>query len=265
MKAVIVGCGRVGAELAEMFESGGYDVIILDQSTRAFDRLPDGFQGTAVRGDGTDEDTLRRAGAEEADVFISMTEGDNRNVMAAQLASEVLGARKVIAKINDPLRAKAYASLGIATLCRTSLMRDAVAGYLEQPVSGDPGVYPPSGQHPGARHDGRRLLEEVASSPIDLGAAPGEMATTGGAADDTDREEPGSDTPSPGAPEAGAGAGDADGQNSEAATEPAQGRERVASSVAKGNAPSDATGNMPSETPSDPTAQRSGASRAEEV
>jgi trk system potassium uptake protein len=177
MKAVIVGCGRVGAELAELFESGGYDVIILDKSTRAFDRLPDTFRGAAVRGDGTDEDTLRRAGAANADVFISMTEGDNRNVMAAQLAAEVLGARRVIAKINDPLRAGAYASLGIATLCRTTLMRDAVAEYVGLPISGLPGISLPTGQHPGGEH--HDVGEE---EPILLGAGPGEMAFAGGAA-----------------------------------------------------------------------------------
>ena len=75
-------------------------------STTAFDRLPGDFKGTAVRGDGTDEDTLRRAGAEAADLFIALTEGDNRNVMSAQLATEALDAQQVIAKINDPLRAE---------------------------------------------------------------------------------------------------------------------------------------------------------------
>ena len=180
MKAVIVGCGRVGAELAELFESGGYDVIILDVSTGAFDRLPDTFQGAAVRGDGTDEDTLRRAGAEDADVFIAMTEGDNRNVMAAQLASEVLGARRVIAKINDPLRAKAYSSLGIGTMCRTMLMRDAVAGYIGMAVSGDPGIYPPTGQHHGGEHHEPVSESDEDRSAIDLGTQPGEMATAGG-------------------------------------------------------------------------------------
>jgi trk system potassium uptake protein TrkA len=186
VKAVIVGCGRVGGELAELLESGGYDVIILDISTRAFDRLPDTFRGAAVRGDGTDEDTLRRAGAEDADVFIAMTEGDNRNVMAAQLASEVLGARRVIAKINDPLRAKAYASLGIGTLCRTVLMRDAVAGYVGLPISGDPGIYPPTGQHHGGEH--HDTLAETAGdrSTIDLGAEPGEMAIAGGGSPPTE-------------------------------------------------------------------------------
>jgi trk/ktr system potassium uptake protein len=186
VKAVIVGCGRVGAELAELFESGGYDVIILDTSTRAFDRLPDTFRGAAVRGDGTDEDTLRRSGAEDADVFIAMTEGDNRNVMAAQLASEVLGARRVIAKINDPLRAKAYASLGIGTLCRTMLMRDAVAGYVGMAISGDPGIYPPTGQHHGGEHHEPVSESDEESSPIDLGAEPGEMAIVGGGPESTE-------------------------------------------------------------------------------
>ena len=147
MKTVIVGCGRVGAELAEVFDRANHEVIVLDTSTRAFDRLPGTFRGSAVRGDGTDEDTLRRAGAEDADVFLAMTEGDNRNVMAAQMAAEALGARQVIAKINDPLRASAYADLGIATLCRTVLMADAVTGYLGMPTTGTPGIQRPTSGH----------------------------------------------------------------------------------------------------------------------
>jgi trk system potassium uptake protein TrkA len=142
----------VGAELADTFDRAGHDVIVVDPSTRAFDRLPSTFRGTAVRGDGTDEDTLRRAGAEDADVFLALTEGDNRNVMAAQLAVEALHAGRVVAKINDPVRAAAYADLGLATLCRTTLMSDAVMGYLGMPVSGTPGIYPPSGVHPGGEH-----------------------------------------------------------------------------------------------------------------
>ena len=91
MKIVIVGCGRVGAAMAELYDATGHDVVIVDESTAAFDRLPDGFRGRAVRGDGTDEDVLRKAGTEGADVFLALTEGDNRNTMAAQLA--VGGAR----------------------------------------------------------------------------------------------------------------------------------------------------------------------------
>ena len=119
MKIVIVGCGRVGAMLAESYDAAGHQVVILDITTRAFGRLAGTFKGSAVRGDGTDEDVLRRVGVEGADIFLALTEGDNRNVMAAQVAAEALHAKRVIAKINDPVRAAAYAELGVTTLCRT--------------------------------------------------------------------------------------------------------------------------------------------------
>jgi trk/ktr system potassium uptake protein len=149
---VIVGCGRVGAAMAETFDRDGNRVVILDLSTRAFEKLPSSFGGEAIRGDGTDEDVLRRAGAEDADLFIALTEGDNRNIMAAQLANEALGIDRVIAKVNDPVRAKAYAELGIATLCRTGLMMDSVDRYLGLPPSGLPGMLAPTGHHHDA-HD----------------------------------------------------------------------------------------------------------------
>ena len=153
MKAVIVGCGRVGAGLAAELDRAGWQVLILDLSTAAFDRLPSSFGGTAIRGDGTDEDTLRREGAEGADLFLSLTEGDNRNVMAAQLGVEALGARQTVAKINDPVRAEAYAHLGITTLCRTNLMTSAVLGFMGQAVPDHPGMYfPPTAHADGEPH-----------------------------------------------------------------------------------------------------------------
>jgi trk system potassium uptake protein len=150
MKIVIVGCGRVGSTLAENFDAGGHEVIIFDIKTAAFDRLPETFKGAAIRGDGTDEEVLRRAGAEGASVFLSLTEGDNRNVMAAQVALEKLGIAQVIAKINDPVRAAAYAELGIATLSRTNLMVEAVSDYLNLPMQTGPGIEIPS--TPGHEH-----------------------------------------------------------------------------------------------------------------
>lgn len=157
MKLVIVGCGRVGAALAEAFDHGGNEVIIIDTSTRAFDRLSGEFKGQAIRGDGTDEDVLRKAGAEGADALLALTEGDNRNVMAAQLAMENLAVGKALAKINDPVRAAAYAELGIATVCRTTMLTDAILGYLSQRPTGMPSVIAPVPHvHDDALGGGRR-------------------------------------------------------------------------------------------------------------
>jgi trk system potassium uptake protein len=150
VKIVIVGCGRVGAALAEAFDGAGYEVVIIDITARAFDRLSDEFRGQAVRGDGTDEDVLRRAGTVGADILLALTEGDNRNVMAAQVAMENLGVGKSLAKINDPVRAAAYAELGIATICRTTMLSDAIHAFLGLEQSGMPSIIAPVGHH---RHE----------------------------------------------------------------------------------------------------------------
>jgi len=183
VKIVIVGCGRVGSVLADSFDRAGHDVIVLDTSTQAFDRLPGSFRGAAVRGDGTDEDTLRRAGAEGADLFMAMTEGDNRNVMTSQLATEELGAKQVIAKINDPLRARAYADLGLATLCRTNLMAAAVSDYLGLGLTFGPGLSPPTGQHPGGDHhlgDSAAQVPAQATASTAGNAGPADGASSNG-------------------------------------------------------------------------------------
>jgi trk system potassium uptake protein TrkA len=173
VKAIIVGCGRVGSVLADAFDRAGHQVVIVDLKTTAFDRLPGTFRGAAIRGDGTDEDTLRRAGAEGADVFMAMTEGDNRNVMSAQLATEALGVRQVVAKINDPLRASAYAELGIATLCRTNLMATAISQFVGLGATFGPGLSPATGHHPGGEHHGA----DEGANDGPAGAAAGGPAT----------------------------------------------------------------------------------------
>ena len=194
MKIVIVGCGRVGASVAEAYDQKGHEVLVIDSSTAAFDRLPSSFGGTAIRGDGTDEDVLKRAGAEGADVFLALTEGDNRNVMAAQLAAEELGIERVIAKINDPLRAKAYAELGIATLCRTGLMVDSIDHYLGFPSSGLPGMLAPTGHHE-AHHDvGRHARATNAAGTLSAVGASSSPAAGG-----PPSTEPASGTPVPNA------------------------------------------------------------------
>ena len=118
-------------------------VCALRQIALLVQQRHDADQGQALRGDGTDEDVLRRAGAAGADVFLALTEGDNRNVMAAQVAMEKLSVGKAVAKINDPVRAAAYADLGIATMCRTTMQADAILGFLGFGNTGMPSVIAP--------------------------------------------------------------------------------------------------------------------------
>ncbi len=138
MRAVIVGCGRVGAGLAERLAREGHDVTIIDNNTEAFSRLEPDFPGQAIRADGTDEDVLRRVGTDTADWFFALTEGDNRNAFTAQMASETFGVKNVVAKVNDPVRAEAYTQLGVATICRTRLLVDALAQFTG--LEADPGA-----------------------------------------------------------------------------------------------------------------------------
>jgi trk system potassium uptake protein TrkA len=173
MKIVIVGCGRVGSTLAENFDSDGHDVIIFDIKTAAFDRLPETFKGAAIRGDGTDEEVLRHAGADGADIFLTLTEGDNRNIMAAQVAVEAFAIPQVMAKINDPVRAAAYAELGVVTLCRTNLMVDSVANFLNLPMQTGPGIEIP--ETPGHEHP------HPSASTIQNPVAPAAGSTAGAA------------------------------------------------------------------------------------
>lgn len=136
MRTIIVGCGRVGAGMADVLSRAGHEVTIIDVSTQAFNRLSADFPGQAVRGDGTDEDVLRRAGGEGADFFFALTEGDNRNALAAQMARDALRVKHVVAKINDPVRAAAYRTMNLAVICRSTIMVDALSRFVGLP--GDP-------------------------------------------------------------------------------------------------------------------------------
>jgi trk system potassium uptake protein len=120
MKLVIVGCGRVGAMAAIALSNNGHQVTVIDSNRRAFDRLGDDFAGEMVLGNGIDEDVLRQAGIESADGFASLTNGDNRNIMAAQIAREIFKVPRVITRIYDPMREEVYRrELGLNTVCPT--------------------------------------------------------------------------------------------------------------------------------------------------
>ena len=147
MNIIVIGCGRVGALTAQRLDDMQHDVTVIDTNPRAFERLPSNFRGATVRGSGTDEDILREAGAEGTDLLMALTEGDNRNALAAQLGKHTFGVPRVIAKINDPLRAEAYRRLGVETICRTLMMADALQeATLSGAEASEGGVEPPTAE-----------------------------------------------------------------------------------------------------------------------
>ncbi len=131
MKILIMGCGRVGAKLAELLDADGHTVTVLDPEAYSFRKLPPTFRGIALIGNGTDEESLKRAGIQEADVFVALTQGDNRNVMAAQLAKHIFNVPKVVCRIYDPLRQEMYSTLGLETLGPTTIIARLLKERLE--------------------------------------------------------------------------------------------------------------------------------------
>lgn len=121
MKIVILGCGRVGALLATRMDREGHTVSVIDQSSGAFQRLPPGFNGDLITGNGVDQDVLIRAGIKEADAFVAVTNGDNRNIMASQIARDLFKVKKVVCRIYDPIREETYRELGLNTICPTQV------------------------------------------------------------------------------------------------------------------------------------------------
>jgi trk system potassium uptake protein TrkA len=126
VKILIVGCGRVGSRLAQELDRDGHDVTIVDSNPGAFNRFAsmgvfgESFRGSFVVGDGTEADLLHRAGIEDADCFVAVTQGDNRNIMAAQIAQNVFRVPKVVCRIYDPIRDEVYRKLGLSVFCPTT-------------------------------------------------------------------------------------------------------------------------------------------------
>ncbi|HEY5003895.1 MAG TPA: TrkA family potassium uptake protein [Ktedonobacteraceae bacterium] len=119
MKVVIMGCGRVGATLATNMDKVGHKVTVIDSNTDSFQRLDSTFKGEKVQGSGIDEEVLKEAGIETADAFAAVTNGDNRNIMASQIAKEIFHVKKVVCRIYDPIREQTYRELGLETVCPT--------------------------------------------------------------------------------------------------------------------------------------------------
>ena len=130
MYVIIMGCGRVGARLAQQFVSDGHEVLVMDMAPTAFERLGRDFQGATMIGNGTDHDDLVKAGIERADAFAAVTQGDNRNIMASQIAKHIFKVPRVVTRIYDPIRQDTYNALGLDAISPTVIGAQAMYTML---------------------------------------------------------------------------------------------------------------------------------------
>ena len=130
MYVIIVGCGRVGSELAKLLSSEGHDVVVIDKNPASFERLGGTFNGVSLTGNGFSLNLLKQAGIEKADAFCAVTNGDNTNLVSAQTAKRIFKVPKVIARVYDPQRAHIYAALGLdiisGTILFAAMLRDKI-------------------------------------------------------------------------------------------------------------------------------------------
>jgi trk system potassium uptake protein len=130
MYVIIVGCGRVGSELAKLVSAEGHNVVVIDKNAASFDRLGGTFNGVTLVGNGFSLDLLRQAGIDKADAFCAVTNGDNTNLVSAQAAKKIFKVPKVIARVYDPQRAHIYKALGLdiisGTMLLASMLRDKI-------------------------------------------------------------------------------------------------------------------------------------------
>ena len=131
MNIVIVGCGRVGAHLATSLDLRGDAVTVVDRNPASFSRLDPDFSGLAIRGTGIDEDVLRSAGIGQANAFLAVTDWDNTNLMAAQVAKVVFHVEFVAARVYDPVRAEIFANMGITTISPTITITNLLLDALD--------------------------------------------------------------------------------------------------------------------------------------
>ncbi|MFH1190702.1 MAG: TrkA family potassium uptake protein [Candidatus Omnitrophota bacterium] len=130
MYVIIVGCGRVGSELAKLLSGEGHDVVVIDKAQEAFKRLGDTFNGLTMVGNGFDLALLKQVGIEKANAFCAVTDGDNTNLISAQVAKKIFSVPKVLARVYDPQRAHIYAALGLdiisGTMLFSAMLRDKI-------------------------------------------------------------------------------------------------------------------------------------------
>ena len=130
MHVIVVGCGRVGSELAANLDNDGHSVAVIDKHKNSFRRLPERWSGRAVHGLGFDRDHLDQAGIDEADAVAAVTSGDNSNILTARIARETFEVPRVVARIYDPRRAAIYQRLGMTTVATVAWTTDQVLRRL---------------------------------------------------------------------------------------------------------------------------------------
>jgi trk system potassium uptake protein TrkA len=130
VKALIIGCGRVGSNVAKRLAAEGWNVSVVDEKEEALGRLGGDWRGGFVTGHGMDVDVLREAGIEDADAVIVSTDGDNSNIVIAQVAQKRFGVDTVLVRLLDPARAKFYADRGLRTVCPTIAAIDVLTNSV---------------------------------------------------------------------------------------------------------------------------------------
>jgi trk system potassium uptake protein TrkA len=139
MKAIVVGCGRVGSKVAKKLAKAGWEVTAIDEAEEALVRLGEDWPGGFVVGHGMDVKVLRDAGIEDADAVVVSTNGDNTNIVVGQVAQKRFGIDCTVVRILDPARAEVYATLGLRVVCPTSaaidVLTEAVKSCAVRPVT----------------------------------------------------------------------------------------------------------------------------------
>jgi len=130
MNVIVVGCGRVGSQLATLLSVEGHNVVVIDRDTDAFKRLGTAFNGVTIKGLGFDEDVLEEAGTRAADAFAAVTNLDNTNLMAAEVARKLFEVPHVVARLYNPVRERTYQQLGLDYVCGTTLVAETLLDKL---------------------------------------------------------------------------------------------------------------------------------------
>ncbi len=131
MNVIVVGCGRVGSQLATLLSIEGNNVTVIDKDQDSFRRLGTAFNGVTMKGLGFDEEVLIEAGIEEADVFAAVTNLDNTNLMAAEVARKIFHVPHVVARLYNPQRERTYQQLDLDYVCGTTLVAESLLDKIK--------------------------------------------------------------------------------------------------------------------------------------